>query len=40
MSEIKNIPVSISERLKNIARDSGKAFDSLILSILHGLLPK
>lgn len=31
MSEIKNIPVSVSERLKNIARESGKAFDSLIL---------
>ncbi|WP_052339458.1 nucleotidyl transferase AbiEii/AbiGii toxin family protein [Gorillibacterium massiliense] len=31
MSEIKNIPASVSERLKNIARESGKAFDSLIL---------
>ncbi|NQX70640.1 hypothetical protein HQN90_31325 [Paenibacillus alba] len=26
MSEIKNIPVSISERLKNIARDSVATF--------------
>ena len=31
MSDIKNIPVSISERLKNVARESGKAFDSLLL---------
>jgi predicted nucleotidyltransferase component of viral defense system len=31
MSEIKNIPASISERLKNIARESGKAFDVLLL---------
>jgi hypothetical protein len=27
MSEIKNIPASVSERLKNIAKESGKAFD-------------
>ncbi|MHA6534594.1 nucleotidyl transferase AbiEii/AbiGii toxin family protein [Paenibacillus sp. BAC0078] len=31
MSDIKNIPASISERLKNIAKASGKAFDALLL---------
>ncbi|WP_366293673.1 nucleotidyl transferase AbiEii/AbiGii toxin family protein [Paenibacillus sp. AN1007] len=31
MSEIKNIPASVSERLKNIAKESGKAFDTLLL---------
>lgn len=31
MSDIKNIPVSVSERLKNIAKSSGKAFDTLLL---------
>lgn len=31
MSEIKNIPASVSERLKNIAKKSGKAFDTLLL---------
>lgn len=31
MSDIKNTPASISERLKNVARESGKAFDSLLL---------
>ncbi|WFA85248.1 MULTISPECIES: nucleotidyl transferase AbiEii/AbiGii toxin family protein [Paenibacillus] len=31
MSEIKNIPASVSERLKNIAEKSGKAFDTLLL---------
>jgi len=31
MSETRNIPASVAERLKNIARQSGKAFDALIL---------
>lgn len=31
MSEIKNIPASVSERLKNIAKKSGKSFDTLLL---------
>lgn len=31
MSEIKNIPASVSERLKNIAQKSGRAFDTLLL---------
>ncbi|RKN77102.1 nucleotidyl transferase AbiEii/AbiGii toxin family protein [Paenibacillus ginsengarvi] len=31
MSDIKNVPASVSERLKNVARQSGKAFDSLLL---------
>ncbi|WP_427052279.1 nucleotidyl transferase AbiEii/AbiGii toxin family protein [Paenibacillus sp. TC-CSREp1] len=31
MSEIKNVPASVSERLKNIAKESGKAFDTLLL---------
>jgi predicted nucleotidyltransferase component of viral defense system len=31
MSGIRNIPASISERLKNIAKKSGKAFDTLLL---------
>lgn len=31
MSEITNIPASVSERLKNIAKKSGKAFDTLLL---------
>lgn len=31
MGEIKNIPASISERLKNIAKASGRAFDTLLL---------
>ncbi|MEK0313894.1 nucleotidyl transferase AbiEii/AbiGii toxin family protein [Cohnella sp. 56] len=31
MSDITNISASVSERLKNIARKSGKAFDSLLL---------
>jgi len=31
MSDIKNIPASVSERLKNIAKSSGKAFDTVLL---------
>jgi len=31
MSGIQNIPASVSERLKNVARESGKAFDTLLL---------
>jgi hypothetical protein len=31
MSEIKNVPASVSERLKNIAKESEKAFDTLLL---------
>lgn len=31
MSDIKNIPASVAERLKNIAKTSGKAFDTLLL---------
>jgi predicted nucleotidyltransferase component of viral defense system len=35
MNEIKNIPASVSERLKNIAKTSGKAFDTLLLLYLQ-----
>lgn len=31
MSEIKNIPASVSERLKNVAKKSGKSLDTLLL---------
>ncbi|MNO23417.1 hypothetical protein D3C76_132200 [compost metagenome] len=35
MSNIKNIPASVAERLKNIAKTSGKAFDTLLLLYLQ-----
>ncbi|WP_151736781.1 nucleotidyl transferase AbiEii/AbiGii toxin family protein ['Paenibacillus yunnanensis' Narsing Rao et al. 2020] len=35
MSDIKNIPASVAERLKNIAKTSGKAFDTLLLLYLQ-----
>lgn len=31
MSELKNIPASVSERLKNMAKKSGRSFDTLLL---------
>ncbi|TMN21824.1 nucleotidyl transferase AbiEii/AbiGii toxin family protein [Lentibacillus cibarius] len=31
MGEIKNIPASVAERLKNVAKQSGKAFDLILL---------
>lgn len=31
MRDVKNIPASVSERLKNIAKQSGKTFDSILL---------
>ncbi|WP_245590540.1 hypothetical protein [Aneurinibacillus terranovensis] len=31
MSEIKNIPASVAERLKNVAKQSCKAFDLVLL---------
>lgn len=31
MGNVKNIPASISERLKNIAKQSGKTFDFILL---------
>lgn len=35
MNDIKNIPASVAERLKNIAKTSGKAFDTLLLLYLQ-----
>lgn len=31
MGNVKNIPASVSERLKNIAKQSGKTFDLILL---------
>ncbi|PLR80103.1 Abortive infection protein AbiEii [Bacillus canaveralius] len=31
MSEIKSIPASVAERLKNVAKQSGEAFDLVLL---------
>jgi predicted nucleotidyltransferase component of viral defense system len=35
MSEIKNIPASVAARLKNVSKQSGKAFDLLLLLYLQ-----
>lgn len=35
MGDVKNIPASVSERLRNIAKHSGKAFDTILFLYLH-----